>query len=50
VILGSKYIMACCLKVGIPESERPSIAKQRLGNQVSCLCDKLKHVHTTTHT
>jgi hypothetical protein len=31
------YIVACCLKGGISESEWPSIARQRLGKQVSSI-------------
>jgi hypothetical protein len=40
------------LKAGISESKRPSIARQRLGNQVSCIISWVtsKHVHTTTQT
>jgi hypothetical protein len=40
------------LNTGISESERPSIARQRLGYQVSCIIVwvTIKHVHTTTHT
>jgi hypothetical protein len=41
------------LKAGIiSESDWPSIARQRLGNQVSCIIVwvTIKHVHTTTHT
>jgi hypothetical protein len=44
--------VACRLKGGISESERKSIARQRLGNQVSCIIVwvSIKHVHVATHT
>jgi hypothetical protein len=40
-------IVACRLKAGISESERTFIARQRLGNQVSCIIVwvTIKHVH-----
>jgi hypothetical protein len=39
------------LKAEISELERPSIARQWLGNQVSCIIFwvAIKHVRTTTH-
>jgi hypothetical protein len=45
------YIVACCLKAGISESEWPSIARQRLFNQVSCVIVWVttKHIHATPH-
>jgi hypothetical protein len=40
------------LKAGISEPKLPSIARQRLGNQVSCIIVwvTIKHVYTTTDT
>jgi hypothetical protein len=57
VILGEETliiysIVACRLKAGISESERPSIARERLGNQVSCIIVwvTIKRVYVATRT
>jgi hypothetical protein len=44
--------VACRLKARISESERTSIARQRLGNHVFCIivCVTSKHVHVATRT
>jgi hypothetical protein len=44
------YIVAYRLQAGISESERPSIVRQRLGNQFSCIIVwvTMKGVHATT--
>jgi hypothetical protein len=44
-------IVVCRLKAGISESERASIARQCLGNHVSCITVWVtKHVHMATYT
>jgi hypothetical protein len=45
------HIVTCGLNAGILEPEEPSIARQRLGNQVSCIIVwvTIKRLHAATH-
>jgi hypothetical protein len=45
------FVLIILWRAGISESERPSIARQRLGNQISCInvWVTIKRVHATTH-